>query len=141
MVDLSPDGLELRAVVSSQGFVASFFERLDLRFDCSFVEADDLVVLMHVDAEHVAKRRNEVILVHNAVAFERFVIDALRDLSKLGRGFGLQFVVGVGHCWFSGCNVDLFKNFAHSTTEPRKQSRSDLLSQTELCCKPETSSA
>jgi hypothetical protein len=48
------------------------------------------MMLVHIDAKHAAQRRNEMVLVHNAVAFERVVIDAFGNLTKLGYGLALK---------------------------------------------------
>lgn len=97
IVNSSANNLEFSAVVTLKRLITSAFELFDLLLDGSFVETDDVVVLMHIDAQRIAERCNQLILVHDAVALQRLVLDTLGDLAKLGYGFALQFIVGVGH--------------------------------------------
>jgi hypothetical protein len=92
MMDLFPHRFEFCVIVRGQRLLALSFEFFDLRFDGGLVEADHLVVLVHVYAKHVAQRWNQMVLVHNAVALKRVVIYALGNLTKLGYGLALQIV-------------------------------------------------
>src|ERR1041385_3014432 len=88
MMNLSADISELRVIVSRYGFLAPALQFFDLRFDGCFVETDHLVMLVHIDSQDFAERWDKMVLVHNAVAFERVVITALGDFAKLSHGHG-----------------------------------------------------
>jgi hypothetical protein len=91
------DEFELLAVVSGDGVVSFLFELFDFHLDGGLVDADDVMVLMHIEVECLADSHQKVILVHLGVALHGFVIDAFGDVSKLGYGLLFEFFIAVSH--------------------------------------------
>jgi hypothetical protein len=69
-------------VVRAKRFIAFRFERFDTRFDGSFVDAYDVVVLMHFDAERVADRNDQMFLIELRVALNSVMLNVLGDVAE-----------------------------------------------------------
>src|SRR5438046_3666225 len=97
MVDVVERDLQLAAILRSERLVALFLPLADLGFDRGLVDALDLVVHVHVDAERLAERGEQMVLVQLRVALHRLVLDSGRDLAQLGERLALQLRKSVGH--------------------------------------------
>ena len=84
VMNLPPDGVENRVVIGGKRFVALALQLADLHLDAGLVDADNLVMLTHVDAERLADRRKQPLLVHLRVAPDRLMDDVLGDLAQFG---------------------------------------------------------
>jgi hypothetical protein len=89
IMNSATDSFELCVVVTLERLVAFALEFLDLSFDLRFIEPYYVVVFMHLNPQHLAERRDEMVFVHDTVTFERLVIDSLSDFAKLRYGFSL----------------------------------------------------
>jgi len=69
--------------MSADGVVASGLQRFDARFDCSFIDAHHVMMLMHLDAERIANRHDQMVLIELRVALHRIVLNVLGDVAKL----------------------------------------------------------
>src|SRR5260221_14788641 len=73
-MNLTPQALQHVAIVRRDRGVALFLQRLHLRLDRRLVDADDGVMLVRVNAERLAQRREQVLLVQLRVALDRFLV-------------------------------------------------------------------
>ena len=62
--------------------VAPGLQRFDARFDCRFIDAYNVVVLMHLDAECLANRHDQMFLIELRVALNSVVLNVLGDVAK-----------------------------------------------------------
>jgi len=87
--------LQLLVIVSGQRGISFCFKRLDARFDRRLIEANNFVVLVHVNVEGFAERHDQMLFVQLRVALDGFVLDVFGDLAQLSQGFVSQFMVCV----------------------------------------------
>jgi hypothetical protein len=102
MMNVAPNGLELRMIARLARRIPLAFQLADFRFDPCLVDADDSVMFPSVDAQGLANRRKQVILVHLRIALHRVMLETVGYLTQLGERFLMQFVVRVIHCDLRG---------------------------------------
>jgi hypothetical protein len=104
-MNLPADVLQLSVVVSGKRCVPLSFELLDLRLYLGLVQTDDLMVLVHIDVERFADRRDQVFLVQLGVALNSFVIDRGRDLADLSQRHVFELFKRVCHSFAPLCGI------------------------------------
>jgi hypothetical protein len=97
MMQLSPNSLQSVAIVRLARCVTLSLKFVHLRLERGFVDANDDGVLMGVDAERLAERRQQMILVHLRRAFDGVVLDGGRDRAQFLERFLFQLVIRVSH--------------------------------------------
>jgi hypothetical protein len=88
---------QLLVIVRGYGRIAFSFERFDAQLSRRFIDAHNLVVLVHIDVEGFAERYDQMLFVQLGVALDRFVLDIFGDVAQFGQGFVFQFMVCVCH--------------------------------------------
>src|SRR5262245_36456881 len=96
-MDLPSHRLELLVVASLQGLLASTLELAQPLLDRRLVDPHDVVMAMGLDAEGLAQRGQQMILVHLAVSLDGIVLNVLRDVAQLIDRLLAQLFVGVCH--------------------------------------------
>jgi hypothetical protein len=81
-VDASSRFLKSRAVMSADGVVASGLQRFDARFDRSFIDAHNVMMLMHLDAERIANRHDQMLLIELRIALHSVVLNVFSDVAE-----------------------------------------------------------
>ena len=89
VMNSAADSFELSMIVAREGRVSFDLEFLYLSFNVRLVESYDIVVFMHLNPQYFAECRDEMVLVHDAVTFQRLVIDIFSDIAKLCYGLSL----------------------------------------------------
>ena len=99
VVVLAPQGLQLLAVGSRDRLLLLGPDRVHAGLQLGLVDTHRGVVrvLVVLDAEGLAERREQVLLVHLRVALDGVVLDPLRDLAQVVDRLVLQLFVGVRH--------------------------------------------
>ncbi len=99
VVVLAPQGLQLLAVGSRDRLLLLAPDRVHAGLQLGLVDTHRGVVrvLVVLDAEGLAQRREQVLLVHLRVALDGVVLDPLRDLAQVVDRLVLQLFVGVRH--------------------------------------------
>src|SRR4029078_7139993 len=92
-VHLPPQRLQLMVIVRVERLVARRLQFPQLRLDRRLVDPVHGVMLVRVDAERLAQRGKQVILVH----LRRALTGIPGDLAKLRHSLGPQLFIRVGH--------------------------------------------
>lgn len=93
MVDLASDHLEFQVVVRVERAIALRLQVAQLRFDLFLVDSGHDVVFVPLDAQGLAQRGQQVLLVH----LRRALDGVPGDFPELGDRFPFQFLVGMAH--------------------------------------------
>src|SRR5947208_2344533 len=84
-------------IVRGKRCIARLLELLDARLDGRLVDADHIVVLVHVDVERPANRHHQMFFIQLGVALDRIVLDVFGDVAKFSECLVFQFMVCISH--------------------------------------------
>ena len=75
IMNSAADSFELRVIVTLERLVTSALQFFYLSFNVGFIQSDDVMVLVYLNPQHSAESKDQLVLVHDAVTFQRLVID------------------------------------------------------------------
>jgi hypothetical protein len=94
-MDLTAHLFKPFVIVRCESFIALFLQISDFGFDLGHVCAYCVVVRVSVNAQSIADRYDQMLLVELRVAHHSLVLDACGDLAQLGYGLVLEFFKSV----------------------------------------------
>ena len=94
---LPPQPVQRLVIASLTRFLARGLDIAHLRLDHALLGSDRRMMFVGLDAERLAQRGQQMVLVQLGVALDRLAPQAARELAEFGDRFLLQLLVGVRH--------------------------------------------
>src|SRR5438128_1101152 len=96
-MDTPPNGFELSVIMCRERGVASLLQFANAQLNRCFIDADYVVMLVHLDVQRSTNRYHEMLLIQLCIPLYCFVLDVFRDVAQLGQSLVSQFMMCVSH--------------------------------------------